>query len=97
MYGLYRTMYRDLGRRANLFLEMLDDMGGYDTALNLIHRPQPSRCYSFLRDSGRLDLAVEALVLEPQWFDVFSDTDRLAAYRRLESYNYDFPADSWHP
>ena len=76
---------------------MVIERGGYQAAITLIHSPKPSDGYTALRARGYLDLTVEALVLRPQWQDIFTDEDRLAAYRRLEQYQFQFPADSWQP
>jgi hypothetical protein len=50
-----------------------------------------------LWERQRLDLTVEAVLLQPEWHHLFSECDRTAAYRRLERFHYHFPADSWRP
>lgn len=42
---------------------MLHERYGHDTALHLIHSPDPSIGFTHLWERGRLDLTVEALVL----------------------------------
>lgn len=79
------------------FFKMLQEDYGYDTALYLTHLPLPSSGFTKLWERQRLDLTVEAVVLRPEWYHLFSDADRMAAYRRLKQYHYEFPADSWRP
>jgi hypothetical protein len=45
-----------------------------------------------LWERGRLDLTVEAVILDSKWNALFSGEDRAAARKRLESYHYDFSA-----
>ena len=39
--------------------------------------------FSFLKECGRLDISVENLILEPEWSDLFNETDRELALKRL--------------
>ena len=39
---------------------------------------------------GRLDLTVEALILDEKWKSLFSEQEREIAWRRLTEYNYKF-------
>jgi hypothetical protein len=41
------------------------------------------------RTCGRLDLTVEALVIQPAWSDIFTELDRTASRQRLEAYGFD--------
>jgi hypothetical protein len=97
MFGIYRRALQEAHYSANYFREMVEERFGYDTAMQLIHDSLPAQGYTALWERGRLDLTVEALVLRPEWRDTFTDDDRMAAYRRLEQYQYQFPNDSWHP
>lgn len=97
MFDGYRRARTEAHYNAPYFLKMLEERHGYDTAIHLIHSPQPSIGFTHLWERKRLDLTVEALVLRPEWQHIFTGDDLLAARRRLEQYHYDFPADSWHP
>lgn len=97
MLEIYRRTLTETGYRASLFFNMINEQGGYQTAMTLIHSSQPSDGYTALWQRRRLDLTVEALVLRPQWHSMFTDDDRRAAHRRLVDYEYEFPADSWRP
>ena len=97
MLDIYRRALTETGYRASLFLNMVNDQGGYQAAMTLIHSTQPSDGYTALWERQRLDLTVEALILRPQWHDLFTDDDRRAAYCRLTSYEFQFPTDTWLP
>lgn len=71
-----------LGYRPTGMLQMMERLGGIDTARRLLTLP-PSDGFGRLALMGRLDLTVEMLVLEPRWGDVFTDDERRTAKRRL--------------
>lgn len=64
-------------------LEMIERHGGIGTARRLLALP-PSDGFARLALLGRLDLAVESLILEARWEHVFSDDERRTARRRLK-------------
>jgi hypothetical protein len=97
MFNIYRRALQEEHYPANYFREMLEERFGYETAMQLIHDTHPSSGYTALWERKRLDLTVEALILRPQWYELFTDDDRLAAYQRLHEYEFQFPPDSWHP
>lgn len=71
-----------LGYRPTAMLEMVGRLGALATVRRLIAQP-PSEGFGRLFEMGRLDLAVESLVLEDRWDGVFSDDERRIARRRL--------------
>jgi hypothetical protein len=89
MLDIYHNAKRDAGYNATIYLQLLANRGPLDTARFLIHRDQPSDGYTALFERGRLDLTVEALVIQPQWGDVFDERDRAASRARLEAYGFD--------
>ena len=97
MLDIYRRAFKEADYRATIFLNMVNEHGGYDAAMTLIHAGRPSDGYTALWQRGHLDLTVEALILRPEWWDIFTDEDRKAAFVRLEQYRYTVPSDSWHP
>ncbi len=90
MFDVYKRAKKEANYTATRFHQMVSDLGGYDTAMQLIHDPHPSEGYTALWERGRLDLTVEAVILDSKWNALFSDEDRVAAKRRLEAYHYDF-------
>jgi hypothetical protein len=71
------------------FFNMLNDRGGVATAEYLINSDTPSDGYTRLYELGRLDLTVEAVVVEePKWHRLFSQDELAKARRRLLDYGY---------
>jgi hypothetical protein len=97
MLDLYRRILQEVGHRASSFFDMVNTQGGYETAISLIYALHPSSCYTILHGRQRLDLAVEALVLRPEWSDMFNDEDRQRCYIRLQISEFQFPSHYWHP
>lgn len=90
MMDIYTTAKREVNYTASIFLQMLYDNRGLDTARTLIYAEHPSEGYTALYELGRLDLTVEALVLQSQWRQLFADEPELLdrARRRLVDYRY---------
>ena len=63
MYDIYRKAKVEAKYNATRYLHMLDSHGGIETAHILINSTV-SEGYSALWERGRLDLTVEALILE---------------------------------
>lgn len=79
------------GYKPTKFRQMLAQLGGVETARRLI-RGKATSGFTKLWEHRRLDLSVEALVIDPQWRALFSDEEAAIARRRLEDYNYDADA-----
>ena len=89
MRDLYMRAKAEVGYNATYLLGMITDIGGYQTAEYLLHTDIPSLGYEALYDRGRLDLTVEAVVLLPEWADLFNDEERAIARKRLTDYRFD--------
>ena len=83
MLEIYKRAKSDAGYNATRFLGMVVDRGGLDTARYLLNAETVSDGYAALWERGRLDLTVEALVLEPKWRALFSKAERQIAASRL--------------
>jgi hypothetical protein len=86
MHGIYRRAKDEVSYDAPQLLQMLDAHGGLETAKVLLHRDELSDGYIALWERGRLDLTVEALVLEPRWESLFTEEELNTARRRLRQY-----------
>ncbi len=76
MFEIYSRAKSEAGYNATVFLRMLDDRGGLATAKYLINSPKPSDGYTHFYEQGRLDLTVEALVVEPsKWHTLFTSEE----------------------
>jgi hypothetical protein len=87
MLGLYHEAKKE-GYTPSYFLHMLSELGPVETARRLIEFETPSDGFTRLYELGRLDLTVEALVLAPEWRDLFSTDQRRVARDRLLAYGW---------
>lgn len=69
MMRWYKCMFvqSEAGYKASRFLSMVTDQGGYETARTLLHASAVSEGYTALWERKRLDLTVEAMILNPEW------------------------------
>jgi len=89
MFDIYRRAKSEANYPANIFLRMVTDNGGRATAKTLINSPKPSDGYTALYLRNRLDLTVEALVVEnARWHSLFTPEEIERAKRRLREYRY---------
>jgi hypothetical protein len=88
MIEVYESAKRETGYNATRFLQMISEQGGVATARQLLHSPQVSDGFTALWERRRLDLAVEAVILRPEFDPLFSDEEREIARERLDSYGY---------
>ena len=88
MLDIYRRAKAEAGYNATRFLTMVVERGGLETARYLLHAATVSEGYTALWERKRLDLTVEAVILQPEWQSLFSDVDRHIAVNRLREYGY---------
>jgi len=70
------------------FWKMVCEKGGYQTAKQLIHTESPSDGFTSLWELGRLDLSVEAHVIQSEYKTLFTDEERQICLNRLIEYGY---------
>jgi len=88
----YRRALHECGYNATRFLNMLYEHRGLETARILLHASDVSDGYVALWERSRLDLTVEAIILDPVWHPLFSDEEREIARKRLIEYGYNLGA-----
>jgi hypothetical protein len=89
MFTIYRRAKSEAHYQANIFLDMLNAKGGLTTARILINSPEESTGYTELYLGKRLDLTVEATVVEEErWHNLFTQEELDRARRRLERHGY---------
>ena len=81
---VYRTSGRETGYWAAYFLRAVKRHGGVAAAKRMLATKGISNGLITLREKGRLDLAMETLVLKPEYATLFSDEERATAARRLD-------------
>ncbi|WP_439597978.1 hypothetical protein [Falsiroseomonas sp.] len=89
MMNIYKRARSEAKYNATIFLGMLLDKRGLRTAKQLINEPNVSDGYTALWERGRLDLTVEAMVIDhPEWHSLFEEEELAKARKRLEQYGY---------
>ena len=89
MEDIYRRANEEAGYNATVFRRMIAEHGGPETARRLINAPTVSDGYTALWEKGRLDLTVEAKVIEtPRFHDLFTSDELEICRRRLSEYGY---------
>jgi hypothetical protein len=89
MMNIYLRARDEANYTATRFLQMLHKHRGPETARILLHSGTVSEDYTALWERGHLDLTVEALILEPEWYELFSTEEQDIARKRLKEYGYD--------
>lgn len=79
-----------LGYRPSHFLQMLAIEGGYVTVSKLLSKRTPSEGFTKLWELGRLDLTVEALVVESRWRSRFDSQLLMNAEKLLLGVGYSY-------
>ncbi|BBZ79498.1 hypothetical protein MANY_48350 [Mycolicibacterium anyangense] len=88
MKDVYLRGRSEAGSNAPFFLNMLSQYGPLETAHKLLASPAISDGFADLWERGRLDLTVEAVVVEPQFSGLFTEDEIEIARRRLEQFGY---------
>ena len=85
MFEIYRRAKEEAGYNATIFLRMVTERGGLSTAQYLVRSPRPSDGYTHLYERGRLDLTVEALIVENDaWHPLFTEDELVKARKRSQ-------------
>lgn len=88
MREIYVTAKRDCGYNATRFLQLVGDKGGLIAAKQLISKPGGTDGFATLWEHQRLDLSVEAHVLNPEYETLFTDEERRICRERLIEFGY---------
>jgi hypothetical protein len=88
MVGVYRRAKDECGYNATRFLRMVTELGGLGAAKRLLAAKELSEGFVKLWELGRLDISMEALVLEPKWQELFTEEELMSARQRLEDCRY---------
>lgn len=88
MRDIYLRAKSEADYNASYFLQMLSTDGPIRTARRLIMSSQPSEGFTALWERRRLDLTVEAHVIQERFAPLFTEDERDAARQRLAQYGY---------
>lgn len=90
MINIYKRALHEAGYKATRFLNMVNEQGGLGAAKTLLHAEKESDGYTALYMRDRLDLTVEALVIKPEWKELFTDDEIGMAIKRLRQFGFKF-------
>ena len=88
MQNIYKTAKKELGYKATRFLQLLSQVGGLQSAKILIAKDGGTYGFEVLWEYKRLDLSVEALVLKPEYKELFTDEEKTLCQKRLLNFGY---------
>ena len=83
MVEVYQRARKECGYTATAFLRMVLDHGGVETARRLLSTDHAQSGLYELWNCGKPEISVEYLVLQPEWAELFDETQRERAPRRL--------------
>jgi hypothetical protein len=88
MITIYEQEKRDCNYNATYFIRMVSEHGGLQAAKLLLDSNEPQDGFTKLWECGRLDLSVEALVLNAKFSPLFSQEEKDIARDRLKNVGY---------
>ena len=88
LLDICRRSENEAGYKATGFLQKFHRVGGLRTAQELIAEERVTKGYIAMWERKRLDLSIEALILAPEWHDLFTHEERRIATDRLHKYGY---------
>ena len=83
MVSVYRAALNECNYRATRFIQMVSKYGGYVAAKRLLATTSISEGLMRLAECGRLDIAMETLVLRAPWSNLFTEQELETARSRL--------------
>ncbi len=89
MFSIYERALTEARYPAVRFLQMLNEHGGVETANRLL--PEMSQGFAELWKRNRLDLTMEALIIQAKWRPLFTQQQLQVAEDRLRDCGYQGP------
>ncbi|MDP2730699.1 MAG: hypothetical protein Q8O55_09465 [Dehalococcoidales bacterium] len=90
MLSIYVKAKEECHYNATYFLRMVTEMGGVAAAKRLLSSNVPQSGLFELWECGRLDISMEALVLNHKFRSLFCEEELKAAEQRLKDLGYKF-------
>ena len=88
MLDIYELAGRQTGYWANYFLRSVRKDGGLEAARKLLWKDGTSEGFERLKAEHRLDLSMEALMLRPEFRELFTAAELARAAERLSAHGY---------
>jgi hypothetical protein len=92
MYQVYDRVGAETGYWAHRFRQMIPRRGGVGTAKYLLAKKGISGAFNAIWKAHKLELLVEAQVLQPDFKDLFKGAELAEARRRLKEHGYQPPS-----
>ncbi len=89
MNNIYFTAKKELKYNASRFIQLVSKEGGLKAAKQLISKSGGTYGFEVMWENNRLDLSVEALVLRPEYQELFTDGEREVCRQRLKEFGYE--------
>ena len=86
-----RQLSRKHGYTPTYFLQMVQERGAVRATKDLLATKDPSEGLNTLWHLGKLELSVEAMVLDSRYGSLFTEEERRIARKRLADLGYQFP------
>ena len=84
MRQIYDQAKEECGYTATRFLQMVNADGGLSAAKKLLSTAAYSEGLTRLWEEKRLDISMEATVLQKPWFDLFTEQELSIARKKLK-------------
>jgi hypothetical protein len=89
MHQIYIRAKKELNYNATRFLQLLNEKGGLLAAKQLIAKDGGTYGFEILWENKRLDLSIEAHVLNPEYQELFSNEEINICRNRLKEFGYE--------
>jgi len=73
---------------ASIFKRMIDEYGGVEAAKRLLAKKEYQEGFTRLWREGRLDISMEALVIQERFRPLFTEDEIAESHRRLDDLKY---------
>jgi len=92
LFELYETAKRECNYNPTRFLHMFREYGGYQTTKKLLHPQGEAISDGLIKlwECKRLEISIEATVLQHPWNQLFTNDELATAKKRLEKLDFDF-------
>lgn len=77
------------GYNPTIFIKMIEEHGMLESVKRLINNMQPSYGFTKLWELKRLDLSLEAICLDDEWKELFTEEEQKKAKEKLKKYEYE--------
>lgn len=74
---------KDYGCKMTRLIEVIERFGIVNAAKEIIRKGRTSDCFSKLAEAGHIELTMEAIIVKPQYSELFTDEEVNACFELL--------------